>query len=275
MLRFLAREAVGDTSARGAVGRWAPGDSFPLHGHDFPEVFWVCEGTGTHLINGRRRELSAGTLVCMRASDNHSLVGGAGGLVIRNVAFSPKWFLGFARRHFPGDLRFWGGAAEVPVHRRLPTAHIIRLDREFDELGRAAAHPRETERFLLNVLHLAVDASAEVEGAMPGWLERALRAWSDPASWAGGTRALARLCGRSEAHVSRVVREVTGGTPTDLLNAHRMRHAAHLLAATDRKVVDIAMECGFSSLGHFYTQFERHHGIAPGRFRRRLPVRPV
>jgi AraC family cel operon transcriptional repressor len=226
--------------------------------------------------------------VWIRPDDAHGFVSDESGVVVHNVAFAPRWFDGFRRRHFQGDSTFWSGDAPLPQHLNLGPSQLGRLALEFAELGRSDSGPRAAERFLLNVLHVATpeppgvadpEAASAPAGppraAAPPWLERALRAWSEPVEWAGGTRRLARLAGRSEEHVARVVRSTTGRCPTDILNDHRMRHAAHLLAATDRKVIDIALECGCSSLGHFYALFQARHRCAPVEYRRRQPPRPV
>jgi AraC family transcriptional regulator, dual regulator of chb operon len=264
--------------ARPSTSRLRGPEAFPFHRHDFPEVFWISAGTGVHRVNGAEHMIGPGSLVWMRAADAHGFGSDADGVVVNNVALEPRWFAGFRRRHFAGDRVFWSGAAVLPDHRRLAPGQVARLGVELAELGLSGGGARAAERFLLNLLHVCATeplSGAGTARAAPSWLEPALRAWADPAEWAGGTRALARLAGRSEEHVARAVRAAAGRSPTDLLNAHRMRHAAHLLAATDRKVVDVSLECGFSSLGHFYTLFQRHHGCAPAAFRRRQPPRPV
>lgn len=276
MLMFKAREVFADVVARPGVSRLRGAEAFPFHRHDFPEVFWVSAGAGVHRVNGAEHEIGPGSLVWMRATDAHGFVSDAEGVVVNNVALEPKWFAGFRRRHFAGDAAFWSGSGTLPEHRRLATGQVERLGAELAELGTGGGGARAAERFLLNLLHVCAGEPLAGSGRdVPAWLEPALRAWAEPAEWAGGTRALARLAGRSEEHVARVVRAATSRSPTDLLNAHRMRHAAHLLAATDRKVVDVALECGFSSLGHFYTMFQRHYGHAPAEYRRRQPPRPV
>ena len=111
---------------------------------------------------------------------------------------------------------------------------------------------------------------------MPGWLAAALTRWrGEVKHLEEGTTALARLACRSPEHVARTLREYTGRTPTDCLNEARMNHAAQQLAVTDRKILDIAMECGFDSLGHFYSVFRKAQGCAPRAYRMRFQPRPI
>jgi AraC family transcriptional regulator, dual regulator of chb operon len=275
MLHFKAEEVLFEVTARVGCSCLRGEKAFPLHRHDFPEVFWVSQGWGVHWVNGKEHPLGPGSLVFVRPNDAHAFGSDEEGVMVNNVAFEPFWFAGFRQRHFEGERDFWSGAGELPEHVRLAPAQVVRLTNELSELGRSGGGARSAERFLLNLLYVCAAEARSTSNTGPLWMEPALRAWAEPSEWMGGTRALARLAGRSEEHVARAVRAATGSSPTDLLNAHRMRHAAHLLAATDRKVIDIALECGYSSLGHFYEMFQRHHGCPPAVYRRMQPPRPV
>lgn len=273
----MAENILKSSISRTGASRLKGKSAFPLHDHDFPEVFWVSGGRGLHLINGTRQPLHTGVLVFMRPADRHAFQSDRLGVQVQNVVIAPQWFSNFRQRHFPGDSAFWSGDSAIPLHRQLAPSQVARLDNEFAELGVSPCDGRATERFLLNLLHVTTPPSDEKQGAplVPSWLEPALRQWAEPEAWAGGTDALVKLTARSPAHVARTVRSVTGKSPTELLNSHRMRHAAFLLTATDRKVSDIALECGCQSLGHFYALFERHHGCAPGAYRKLQPARPI
>jgi quercetin dioxygenase-like cupin family protein len=62
----------------------------PLHTHDFYEVFYLLEGTATHIINERTTALAAGDLVLIRPEDCHAISGKTFHLI--NVAFpSDPW----------------------------------------------------------------------------------------------------------------------------------------------------------------------------------------
>lgn len=51
------------------------------------------------------------------------------------------------------------------------------------------------------------------------------------------------------------------------LNDYRIAHACTLLATTDRKVIDVAMDSGFGSLSRFYESFHRACGQSPHEYR--------
>ena len=72
----------------------------------------------------------------------------------------------------------------------------------------------------------------------------------------------------SPFHFHRLFSALYGQTPHRYMTALRMARAQSLLRATDRSVTDVALDCGFDSLGSFTTLFTRHVGLSPSRFRK-------
>ncbi|WP_407353778.1 helix-turn-helix domain-containing protein [Luteimonas sp. R10] len=50
---------------------------------------------------------------------------------------------------------------------------------------------------------------------------------------------------------------------------HRLERAREMLLLGRRRVTDICLEVGFSSLGSFSSLFSRRFGVSPSQFRRR------
>lgn len=65
-------------------------------------------------------------------------------------------------------------------------------------------------------------------------------------------------------------RETCGLSILDYLVEHRLFHARRLLATSDMKILEIAMESGFGSLSRFNEAFSRAHGCPPRAYRRRM-----
>jgi AraC-like DNA-binding protein len=65
-------------------------------------------------------------------------------------------------------------------------------------------------------------------------------------------------------------RETCGLSILDYLIEHRLFHARRLLATTDMKVLEVAMESGFGSLSRFNEAFSRANGCPPRAYRRKL-----
>jgi len=69
-------------------------------------------------------------------------------------------------------------------------------------------------------------------------------------------------------HFSRIFREVVGMSLRDKRTELRLARACNLLATTQSKVVDVALESGYQSLSLFNLMFTRHKGLSPGEWRR-------
>jgi len=78
---------------------------------------------------------------------------------------------------------------------------------------------------------------------------------------------LAQTALLSPFYFHRVFRRVTATTPSRFLTALRMAEAKRLLTDTSCNVTEICDTVGYASLGTFTTQFTRHVGLSPSRFR--------
>ncbi|WP_334077434.1 AraC family transcriptional regulator [Paenibacillus sanfengchensis] len=72
----------------------------------------------------------------------------------------------------------------------------------------------------------------------------------------------------SEYHFHRTFLYVVGETVTSYIRKRRLSKAAELLAGSDSKLLDIALECGFHSHAAFTRAFRRMYGILPTACRR-------
>jgi AraC-like DNA-binding protein len=70
-------------------------------------------------------------------------------------------------------------------------------------------------------------------------------------------------------HLSRIFREVVGVSFRDKQAELRLTLACELLATTELKIVDVALESGFQSLSLFNLMFGRRFGVSPGRWRQK------
>jgi len=81
---------------------------------------------------------------------------------------------------------------------------------------------------------------------------------------------MAKRCGCSRRHLSRLVREHFGSALVSVRTELRLDKAADLLRSADRKIIAVAMDCGFAHLGLFTTKFRERFGMTPGQWRKQL-----
>lgn len=68
----------------------------------------------------------------------------------------------------------------------------------------------------------------------------------------------------SRTYFSTVFKKFNGISPWEYINIKRIEKALTLLKSTDKTKLEIASDCGFSSLSNFYKAFRRVTGKSPG-----------
>jgi AraC family transcriptional regulator len=81
---------------------------------------------------------------------------------------------------------------------------------------------------------------------------------------------LAREAGLSPFHFLRTFEKLTGLTPHQYVLRARLREAAvRLVAEPEKKILDIALDCGFGDLSNFNRAFRAELGVSPRAYRLR------
>jgi len=72
----------------------------------------------------------------------------------------------------------------------------------------------------------------------------------------------------SPSHFSRVVKQTIGQSFTDMLARMRVDKARELLVRTEKSLIQISLDCGFSDQSYFTKVFQKYTGHTPGEYRR-------
>ncbi len=81
-------------------------------------------------------------------------------------------------------------------------------------------------------------------------------------------RDLSGLGGLNDQYFIRFFKSVMGLPPLDYINRYRILRAAEQLARTDRRIYDIAEDCGFHNIGNFIKVFRSFMGTTPREYRK-------
>jgi AraC family cel operon transcriptional repressor len=248
-----------------------------VHTHDFAEVFWIENGNGVHELNGRTEAIASGTLIFIRAEDQHGFHCNPSGspFTIANFALPAKTAATCQQRWADYGLPRppWAPGLS-PVRWNLPPDQLSALGIITRELADSPITPLAGDRFLsalVHEIHRQVTPS-HIRAGAPDWLARAITGMREAANLVAGLEAFYRLAGRSREHVTRTCRQHTGLTPTSLITQIRLEHARRLLERTDLSVLDVAQSSGFTNMSLFHRRFRAATNLTPLRYRKQCQL---
>lgn len=73
----------------------------------------------------------------------------------------------------------------------------------------------------------------------------------------------------SRSELCRCFRRVMDVTPYEYLIQYRIRRASERLKKTDDSILEVALQCGFDSIGHMGRYFRKYCGCSPSAFRKK------
>lgn len=239
-----------------------------LHYHDFAELLYARKGKVKHTINSQERIFKAGEIILIRPAYSHQMQLDAGEYFEYDViAFKPTTLSRITRRHLQEMGDFWDMKSKDPITAMLTKRQMLWLESNTSELAANSSSKFLVERFFLNLAYEISLNPPRSMGDTPLWLVQAIHKLDDIELSKRGPRILSDLTGRSFEHICRVLKQTSGLTPSQVVNRKRIEHAASQLLLSNDGILEIAIDCGFQSLGHFYKEFRNHYEVSPRQYR--------
>ena len=264
-------------------GHLSVNQSLVRAGTDFSPAFagwWfarVCAGQG-YLLNGPARdEIGAGDLMVVPAAANVSLRASLlGDVRLCHFGVRPEQLIGFFTVEEQQALNaVAANPASVP--------RVIKRDNAVAAQHADLCLLRQCEPGVLArsaMLALALRALRDVLLQTPSVPARLINSEEKFAELAAripesellrhSARELAQQCSCSERHLRRLFVQRFGVPLLRRQIAWRIEQAKKLLVETEAKVIDIAGQCGFQSLGQFNKTFKQQTRFSPGAWRKAM-----
>ncbi|MEF3304868.1 AraC family transcriptional regulator [Paenibacillus sp. GYB003] len=253
---------------------------FPAHRHDFLECSLVIGGEGYELINGDKHPMKPGTFTFLLPYHVHEIFTvSEQPLRLYNCMFDPNVLF---RSSETGaglkDLLFAKPGLPPSVH--LSDEHFGKLAGILDEMMREYdgddAWRNDMLRLKLAEVLIRFDrirrakktarSADDSAGGGSVWpiVRHIYLHYREPMSLSE----LAELFGMSPSHLSEEIKKHLGITFVRFLHEIRIHHACSLLASTNIREYDIALEVGFGSYKTFSRLFRELKGVTPSDYRR-------
>ncbi|MFZ4682359.1 MAG: helix-turn-helix domain-containing protein [Terrimicrobiaceae bacterium] len=253
-----------------------------LHRHDEIELGILENGSVDAIIGRNRCLIPPARFVVFWASQPHGPLKVTPG-AIAHVVHVPLPFVTeaglppvFLKRLLEGEVIFTAEGSDKDLPDVLLVKHWVSLLAEGSQISRQAVLHEVIARLLrmanepvpsgpvrmpAKEPHLTSDVNQRhFLSIMKLLAERCSEPWT--------VAQIAAEVGLNPSYAMRLFREVGGITIGACLTQQRIALAQRLLYTTDAKTLDIAFDCGFSSVSSFYEMFSRTCGLSPGKYRR-------
>lgn len=249
------------------------------HRHDFLEISYVSEGTGTHYTGKASLSTGQGDIFLIPVGVSHVFRPASTAknrpLVVYNCIITMEAAARLLET-FPGgtELKPLLECTEIrgfrdrygEFHRLFQRLHY---DYASSRPGREAALYTGVMNLLLYLYRSGANkqetAAAAVSAGMEEVLKRIHTRFEHPLK----VSELAGILGIGERQFHRLFTKQTGMTPTEYLQNVRVHEACRLLQTTDRKVSDIAPSVGYQDIAFFNALFKKKTGVSPREYRRK------
>ncbi len=253
--------------------------AFPEHTHDYVEMVYMCQGSTAHTVNGQSLVLREGELLLLGQNARQSIAAAGAEDIAVNIIVRPSFL--------SGTLPLWG-EEETPLRRFILSClsgqsesgwllfHVgdvvciqNLLENLVDSLLHESSNRQTVLRLTMSLLFaqlLQYTQRAELSSQTQTLLLTALRYiethYSD-----GSLSELAGIQHYELSTLSRLIRQQTGQSYTELVQEKRLSQAAWLLKNTDKHVSEIAALVGYENKSYFHRLFTARFGASPRQYR--------
>ncbi len=242
-------------------------ETYPVHTHDFYEIFYVVQGRAMHNINGESECCMSGTLQLLRPADCHA------------YSFINRYdmeliSIGISRSIMEEIVRFSELELEVIEGRQMPLGvsydarraeAVFRSLTKIDRIENADGRRVYAKSLLAGLLYDLTNKPVQSR-KIPEWLNSLIMEMSLAENFKAGLKRMVELSHVTQSHMNREMKKYLDMTPTEFINSKRIALAADLLLEGAHSTTEIAELCGFETLSNFYENFNRFCQCSPKEF---------
>ena len=254
----------------------------PLHDHEFIEIAYIAEGTGTQIIGDRKINVSPTDYFIIDRNTRHQF-SADDHLNIYNCIFTPRFldpalievnnFAHLAEHYLFSDLFIQNGV--------LPPGYAFHADQQIKDLfqemlqeytSKQPGYLRLLQADVLKLIILSLRQIAVTPLEPSDFMDEPYRKTIQYIHYNYSKQiyleTLAKIACVSKEHFSRQFKRYTGKTVTEFIQSVRMNEAARLLLKTNLRIEEIADQVGYHDAKHFAKLFCRFKGVSPAIYRK-------
>lgn len=255
---------------------------FPSHRHNFVEVLYVCEGSLTNIIDGKKVIVNKGELLFLNQFTKHEILKAGQNDIAINFMVLPEFF----------DVAYSMAGNDNMLADFL--VNVLRQDEERGEyLHFKVAEVLQIQNLLENMIYSLVTGKGDqnrinqttmgliflyllesvqyAEMRLPNQYENMITMTTlDYIEQQYKTATLTELCEKLHLPMhmlSKMIRKNTGFNFKELLQRKRLNKAVELMCETDLPISDIIAAVGYENGSYFHRVFKERYHTTPRAFR--------
>jgi len=254
---------------------------FPAHSHNYIEIVYMCQGSTHHIINGDDVILKKGDLLFLSMKAVHEIYPANEDDIAVNFIVLPEFFdlaikmmnekNNSLRNYVIGCLT---SSRDNVTYLHFKVADILPIQNLIENLIWSIMNNRYNINNInqvtmgLLLLHLMNYTDKIIsEGNYEQDLTLKIHQFIEENYRDGELCKLAQKLNCNIVWLSRMVKNLTGKTFTELIQIKRMNQAAYLLESTKLSVADIGFSVGYENISYFHKLFKKYYGLSPRQYR--------
>lgn len=255
---------------------------FPEHAHNYVEIVYVCQGTATHIVNGKKIVLKQGDLLFLNQGAIHKVCRAEKEDIAVNFIVLPEFFSAplsmigeeqtplrkFLVECLYGDVA-GTGYLHFEVSQIYPVQNIV--ENLLWILIENTPNKRKIVQTTMGLLlmQLLVNTNAlTTENEDDAVIWETLRYVET--NYPHGTFAgLVEQLHYDPSWLSRKIKQKTGKTFTQLIQDKRMSQSAFLLKNTTNTISEVSVLVGYENVSYFHRHFAKVFGCSPKQYRKK------
>lgn len=257
--------------------------NFPLHRHDYVEVFHVLSGSVTHVINDEEITVHTGELLFLNQHIKHEIYACGENDLAMNFLIRPTYFRSIINnigldniladfminaledKNRVGQYLYFALSDNQCIQNLMQNAYDLLMNKPQNwHLLSKHTFTLLFSHILSNAENLLLDQSNEKANVLMVVIRRYIMDYYNT----GTLNELADQIGYTPASLSRIIKKFSGYTFKELQTRQRMLIATGKLRTTNLPIVEIAASVGYENQSFFYKQFNKEHGMTPNEFRK-------
>ncbi len=246
-----------------------------LHGHAFVEIFYVISGNAPHKFdNEPTKTLQAGDTYLIMPSHTHEFLIRKQECTHRDVIIRESLFKEACNFIDPKLYNnFVSGA--MPYYVTLSPTQINHLEQKINTISQMlptqiGQRTAITRAFAVELIETFVFSKhTAIAKEIPAWFRQLLTNFNTVYYLQQGLQKITKEFNYDKKYMCRVFKKYMGMTMTEYLNHTRLDYALTMIQGSNKSILDIAQNLGFSSVSYFNVIFKKRYGITPLEARKR------